>query len=386
MFSLSSRIKQIASVGLTGIMLSIVLVLASFSGATAQTTSFITAPTLPAPNNFIADVAQRVGPAVVRINSERIIQTQTRFPEEFFADPFFRDFFGTLPSVPRERRQQGTGSGFIVNSAGQIITNAHVVSDADRVTVVLKDGRRYEGQVLGADTLTDIAVVKIEATDLPTVTLGRSESLDPGQWAIAIGNPLGLDNTVTAGIVSAIGRSSGEIGVPDKRVAFIQTDAAINPGNSGGPLLNERGEVIGVNTAIIQGAQGLGFAIPIETAQNVAQQLIQYGQVEHPYVGIRMVTLTPQLKQQLNSDPNSRISIVSDQGILIAEVIQGSPADQAGLRSGDVVTAINGALVQQADEIQTLVEATRIGDTLSFDVERSGQFRQFFVTTGTLPS
>ncbi len=340
----------------------------------------------PISANFIAAVAERVGPAVVRIDSERIIQVRTRFPDEFFNDPFLRDFFGPLPSTPRERRQQGTGSGFIVNSEGQIITNAHVVSDADKVTVTLKDGRHYEGEVLGADVVTDVAVVKIKANDLPTVTLGRSEFLEPGQWAIAIGNPLGLDNTVTAGIISAIGRSSGEIGVPDKRVNFIQTDAAINPGNSGGPLLNERGEVIGVNTAIIQGAQGLGFAIPIETAQSVARQLITQGKVDHPYIGIRMVTLTPQLKQQLNTDPNSRITVRSEQGILVAEVIQGSPADRAGLRSGDVVTAINGENLTQADQIQSLVEATSVGETLTFDIERSGQYRQIFVITGSLPS
>ncbi|MEN9222575.1 MAG: trypsin-like peptidase domain-containing protein, partial [Thermostichus sp. BF3_bins_97] len=231
-------------------------------GVSAQTTA-----TLPQVSmNFIADVAQKVGPAVVRIDSERTVRTRGAFPEEFFSDPFFRDFFGqNMPSMPRQRRQQGTGSGFIISADGQIITNAHVVDGSDKVTVILKDTRSFDGEVLGSDPVTDVAVVKIKAENLPTVQLGRSETLEPGQWAIAIGNPLGLDNTVTAGIISALGRSSGEIRVPDKRVSFIQTDAAINPGNSGGPLLNAQGEVIGVNTAIIQGAQGLGFAIPIET-------------------------------------------------------------------------------------------------------------------------
>ncbi len=338
----------------------------------------------PIPANFIAEVAERVGPAVVRIDAERVIQTRSRLPEQFFADPFFREFFG-VPSQPQERRQQGTGSGFVVTSDGQIITNAHVVNKADRVTVVLKDGRQFEGRVLGSDTITDVAVVKIEADHLPTVSLGRSEDLEPGQWAIAIGNPLGLDNTVTAGIISALGRSSGEIGVPDKRVAFIQTDAAINPGNSGGPLLNERGEVIGVNTAIIQGAQGLGFAIPIETAQRVAQQLITKGKVDHPYIGIRMLTLTPELKQRINEDPNSRMLITADHGVLIGEVMQDSPAQASGLRAGDVIVAIDGAPIQRADDVQNRVETASVDETLTFEIERGGQRRQLRVTTAAYP-
>lgn len=346
--------------------------------------SLATAPAVP--TNFVATVAEQVGPAVVRIDSERTITTRSNFPQEFFNDPFFRDFFGQPPSYPKERRQQGTGSGFIVSQDGHIITNAHVVDQADKVTVILKDGRSFEGEVLGSDPVTDVAVVKIEASDLPIVTLGHSDTLSPGQWAIAIGNPLGLDNTVTAGIISALGRSSGEVGVPDKRVAFIQTDAAINPGNSGGPLLNERGEVIGVNTAIIQGAQGLGFAIPIETAQRVAQQLIRTGTFEHPYVGIRMVTLTPELKDRLNQDPNSRITVSTNTGVLIGEVMQGSPADQAGLRAGDVITAIDQIPILSADQVQIQVEQSFVGDTLRFDVERAGRDRQIPVTTGAYPT
>ncbi|HEY9889894.1 MAG TPA: trypsin-like peptidase domain-containing protein, partial [Candidatus Obscuribacterales bacterium] len=227
------------------------------------------APTavLPTPGgNFIAAAVERVGPSVVRIDaSRRVVQ---RVPS-VFNDPFFREFFGDrgLPSEPRSRVEQGTGSGFIIDAAGLILTNAHVIEGADQVLVTLKDGRELAGEVLGEDPVTDLAVIRVEASDLPVVTLGNSEQLRPGEWAIAIGNPLGLDNTVTAGIISATGRSSSQIRVPDKRVSFIQTDAAINPGNSGGPLLNERGQVIGVNTAIIGGAQGLGFAIPINTAQ-----------------------------------------------------------------------------------------------------------------------
>ncbi|MCF2970875.1 trypsin-like peptidase domain-containing protein [Synechococcus sp. Nb3U1] len=365
---------------LLGILLGAGLV--GSKGVSAQTTA---APQLNM--NFIAEVAQKVGPAVVRIDSERTVLTRGAFPDEFFSDPFFRDFFGqNMPSMPRQRRQQGTGSGFIISADGQIITNAHVVDGSDKVTVILKDTRSFDGQVLGSDPVTDVAVVKIQAENLPTVQLGRSETLEPGQWAIAIGNPLGLDNTVTAGIISALGRSSGEIRVPDKRVSFIQTDAAINPGNSGGPLLNAQGEVIGVNTAIIQGAQGLGFAIPIETAQRVANQLITRGKVDHPYLGIRMVTLTPELKERLNQDPNSRILVTVDQGVLIGEVVQGSPAERAGLRSGDVILSVNGRNVTTADQVQQEVERTEVGSTLDLEIERGGRRQRIRATTGSFPA
>ncbi len=248
------------------------------------------------PSNFVAAVVQEVGSAVVRIDAQRTVENQV---PEAFNDPFFRRFFGDqIPNIPDKQIQSGTGSGFIIDSKGEIITNAHVVDGASKVTVTLKDGREFEGKVVGTDPVTDVAVIHIEAENLPTVPLGNSEQLQPGDWAIAIGNPLGLDNTVTTGIVSAIGRSSAQVGVPDKRVEFIQTDAAINPGNSGGPLLNQKGEVIGVNTAILQGAQGLGFAIPINTVQEIADELVANGKVEHPFLGIQMLTLTPELQKE----------------------------------------------------------------------------------------
>ncbi|HEY9844575.1 MAG TPA: trypsin-like peptidase domain-containing protein, partial [Candidatus Caenarcaniphilales bacterium] len=187
------------------------------------------------PANFVAQVVQAVGPAVVRIDS-------TRTADETLTGSPLERFFGNEAPAPERRVQRGTGSGFILSQDGRLLTNAHVVAGADQVSVVLKDGRRFDGQVIGTDPVTDVAVVKIKATGLPTVKLGNSETLVPGQWAIAIGNPLGLDNTVTQGIISATGRSSADVGVPDKRVHFIQTDAAINPGNSGGPLLNDRAE------------------------------------------------------------------------------------------------------------------------------------------------
>ncbi|WP_416668347.1 HhoA/HhoB/HtrA family serine endopeptidase [Egbenema bharatensis] len=335
---------------------------------------------MPVNYNFIADAVQRVGPAVVRIDAQRTVSSGSRF----FNRPFGRQFGGDMPDSP-SRVQEGTGSGFIVDANGIILTNTHVIDGADRVTVVLKDGRRFEGEVVGQDPITDVAVVKIEATDLPTVPIGDSEQLQPGEWAIAIGNPLGLDNTVTAGIISATGRSSAEIGVADRRVGFIQTDAAINPGNSGGPLLNERGEVIGMNTAIINGAQGLGFAVPINTARSIADQLISTGRAEHAYLGIRMLTLTPEVREQLNNDPSSSISVNEDQGILIVEVASGSPAEQAGLEPGDVIIRLGDRTVEDATDVQRVVEASQIGEALPIEIRRNGEDLALSVAPGVMP-
>ncbi|MBW4645814.1 MAG: trypsin-like peptidase domain-containing protein [Goleter apudmare HA4340-LM2] len=343
------------------------------------------APPLPAGTdpNFVTQVVQRVGPAVVRINSSRTVTSQ--IPEEF-NNPFFRRFFGSqLPTSPERRVQRGTGSGFIISKDGRILTNAHVVSGADRVTVILKDGRSLQGRVVGRDELTDVAVIKVEADNLPTVTLGNSEQLQPGQWAIAIGNPLGLDNTVTTGIISATGRSSNQIGAPDKRVEYIQTDAAINPGNSGGPLLNSRGEVIGMNTAIIQGAQGLGFAIPINTAQRISNQLITTGKVQHPYLGIQMVGLTPEIKQNINSDPNNGLRINEDRGVLVVRVVPNSPAARAGIRPGDVIQKLNGQSVADASSVQRAVETSQIGRDLRLELRRNGQNLNLAVQPGAFP-
>ncbi|MCM0589869.1 MAG: HhoA/HhoB/HtrA family serine endopeptidase [Gloeotrichia echinulata IR180] len=349
-------------------------------------TPAIAAPPLPAATdpNFITEVVQRVGPAVVRINSSRTVRTQV--PEEF-NDPFFRRFFGSqLPTQPERRVQRGSGSGFIISTDGRILTNAHVVDGADKVTVILKDGRSLPGKVVGRDELTDVAVVKIEANNLPTVTVGNSDQLQPGQWAIAIGNPLGLDNTVTTGIISATGRTSNQIGAADKRVEFIQTDAAINPGNSGGPLLNARGEVIGMNTAIIQGAQGLGFAIPINTAQRISNQLISTGRVQHPYLGIQMIALTPELKQNINSDPNSGLVVNEDKGVLVVKVIPNSPAAKAGIRAGDVIQRLNGQAVTDATSVQKLVESSQVGGDLRLELRRNGQNLNLAVRPGAFPT
>ncbi|NUN64282.1 PDZ domain-containing protein [Pseudanabaena biceps] len=325
------------------------------------------------PRNYVVDAVNRTGPAVVRINASRTVATNPQIPEAFLEDPMFRQFFGDqLQRMPKERVERGTGSGFIINKEGDIITNAHVVSGADKVTVILKDGRQIEGKVIGSDELTDIAVVQVQSDNLPIVSLGSSQNLQPGDWAIAIGNPLGLDNTVTAGIISAIGRKSGQIGV-DKRVSFIQTDAAINPGNSGGPLLNQSGEVIGVNTAIIQGAQGLGFSIPIETAQRISKQLIQNGKVSRSYLGIQMITLNPNVKSQVNQDREFGIQIAEEKGVLITKVVDSSPAAKAGAKRGDVIIKFDNQEILSADQVTQLVEDRSVGDKIQMEVRRNGQ-------------
>ena len=236
---------------------------------------------------------------------------------------------------------------------------------------------------MGTDSLTDVAVIKIEATELPAVTFADSDNLQPGEWAIAIGNPLGLDNTVTTGIVSATGRTSAQVGVADKRVSFIQTDAAINPGNSGGPLLNAQGEVIGINTAIIQNAQGLGFAIPVNSARDIAEDLIAKGKVDHSFLGIQMAKITPELKQELKSKTGT--SIDASSGILVIDVVPDSPAERAGLRSGDVIQSIEDEDITTADEVQQTVAKTEVGEELNLGLLRNDKQLDLEVKVGILP-
>lgn len=339
--------------------------------ATYQAASPKAVTAAPVGQNFIAEAVEKVGPAVVRIDASR------KLSQSFSSNnPILRQFFGEDELRQFENRvEQGTGSGFIVSADGHLITNAHVVEGADRVSVTLRDGRKFDGKVVGTDPVTDVAAVKIVATGLPTVTLGKSKTLTPGEWAIAIGNPLGLDNTVTAGIISAIDRSSSQVGIPDRRVQFIQTDAAINPGNSGGPLLNARGEVIGINTAIRADAQGLGFAIPIETGWKIAQQLFEKGRAEHPYLGIQMVDLTPELQQRINSDPNIGLKISNQTGVLIIQVIDDGPAAAAGLKQGDVILKVNNTAVATAAQVQQQIETVRVGDTLSLEIQRQTEIK-----------
>jgi S1-C subfamily serine protease len=301
-------------------------------------------------------------------------------------DPFFRQFFGdeAFPRMPEEFRQRGQGSGFIVDSSGIVLTNAHVVSGADTVTVTLRDGRTFQGEVKGADETMDLAVVKIDGADLPVAPLGKSDDVQVGDWAIAVGNPLGLDNTVTLGIVSTLNRSSSQVGVPDKRIDFIQTDAAINPGNSGGPLVNDQGDVIGINTAIRADAEGIGFAIPIDTAKSVQDRLARGEQIPHPFIGIRMTMLTPEVAKQINDDPNSIITVPEINGVLVVEIVPNSPAAQAGLRRGDIITQIEGESIESGEQLQRKVEQSEIGQALRFSVQRGDRTQTLTVRPAEL--
>lgn len=337
--------------------------------------------------NFIATAAEKVGPAVVRIDASRKISTA--LPDKL-QNPLLRRFFGdngekkTLEPLP-DPVERGTGSGFIIGSDGRLITNAHVVDGAERVQVTLKDGTTYEGKVLGTDSFTDVAVIKIEATNLPIVNFGDDENLVPGEWAIAIGNPLGLDNTVTVGIISALDRSSSQVGVPDKRVKFIQTDAAINPGNSGGPLLNSQGEVIGINTAIRADAQGLGFAIPIDTATRIAEQLFQKGEADHPYLGVHMVNLDKKTKSELKSSPELDFKIPGDEGVLVVRVIPRSPAAKAGLKPGDLIHKVGSNSVKTSLQVQEKVDLSEIGSELRVEVLRDGKSKTLKIKPSAFP-
>ncbi|WP_392435645.1 HhoA/HhoB/HtrA family serine endopeptidase [Chlorogloeopsis fritschii PCC 9212] len=334
-------------------------------------------------SSFVTAVVNRVGKAVVRIDTERTVTR--RIPDPFFDDPFFRRFFGEgfQGQLPPEQLR-GLGSGFIIDKSGLVLTNAHVVDKADKVTVRLKDGRSFEGKVQGVDEVTDLALIKINAGDLPVAPLGASSNVQVGDWAIAVGNPLGFDNTVTLGIVSTLRRSSAQVGIPDKRLDFIQTDAAINPGNSGGPLLNERGEVIGINTAIRADAMGIGFAIPIDKAKQITAQLERGGKVAHPYLGVQMLTLTPQLAKQNNSDPNSPIQVPEVNGVLVVRVLPNSPAANAGIRRGDVIVQVEGQSITTAEQLQNIVEDSRVGQVLQVKIQRGNQTQQISVRTAEL--
>ena len=339
----------------------------------------------PTSTNFVGRAIAITGPAVVRIDTEKTVASRV---DPIFEDPFFREFFGDRfqGQMPQERQLRGQGSGFITDKSGIVLTNAHVVSGADRVTVTLKDGREFEGVVKGTDEVTDLAVVKInyQGADLPVAPLGNSADVQVGDWAIAVGNPVGLNNTVTLGIISTLTRSSAQVGIPDKRIDFLQTDAAINPGNSGGPLLNERGEVIGINTAIRPDANGIGFAIPIDKAKSIESDLAAGKKIAHPYIGVQMVTLTPQSAKQSNQDPNSPFVLPEVDGVLVVRVLPNTPAEQAGIRRGDVIVEIDAQPITDASQLQSLVESSGLNSSLQFKIQRGDSTLKLKVTTAQL--
>ncbi|KRH97840.1 HhoA/HhoB/HtrA family serine endopeptidase [Cylindrospermopsis sp. CR12] len=368
-------------------------VVAMFMGLMLMVSSLLVSPSqaqsVPAvtdaigKSSFVTAAVNRVGPAVVRIDTEKTI---SRPVDPIMEDPFFRRFFGdTFPPMSPTEQLRGLGSGFIIDKSGLVLTNAHVVDQADKVTVRLKDGRTFEGKVQGIDEVTDLAVVKVNAgKDLPVAALGSSNNVQVGDWAIAVGNPLGFDNTVTLGIVSTLKRSSAQVGISDKRLDFIQTDAAINPGNSGGPLLNAEGEVIGINTAIRADAMGIGFAIPIDKAKVIAAELQKNGKVAHPYLGVQMITLTPQLAKQNNTDPNSTFELPEVNGVLVMRVVPNSPAAEGGVRRGDVIVAIDDQPISNAEQLQQVVEDSRLGQILRVKVQRGNKTQNLSVTTAEL--
>ncbi|MEB3351848.1 MAG: trypsin-like peptidase domain-containing protein [Cyanobacteriota bacterium] len=318
--------------------------------------------------NVIVDAVAKVGPAVVRIDTVR----RTVNP-----------LGGLLGGGPAIQQQQGQGSGFITRSDGVVLTNAHVVEGASEVTVTLPDGRSLPGKVLGGDPVTDVAVVKVTASRLPVAPLGDSASLRPGEWAIAIGNPLGLDNTVTAGIISAIQRTNavGE----GQRVPYIQTDAAVNPGNSGGPLINDRGQVIGINTAIRQApGAGLSFAVPINVARQIAAQILDRGYASHPYIGVRLQALSPQLAREINASTDE-CQLPEVKGVLVVDVMENGPAARGGLRTCDLIEQVGDQVVSNPSEVQLAIDRVQVGEPLQLKVRRGEERRTLTVKPAELP-
>ena len=309
-----------------------------------------------------SNVSKKVTPSVVNISTV----SRKKFVQPFFeTNPLFEEFFG----APQTRRDKSLGSGFLISTDGYIVTNDHVVRDAESIQVKLSNDKVYDAKVVGGDQKTDIAVIKINAADLPTAVLGNSDKLEVGQWAIAIGNPFGLDRTMTVGVISATGRTNMGIETYEN---FIQTDASINPGNSGGPLLNVYGEVIGINTAIVAAGQGIGFAIPVNMAKPIFSQLIQKGSVKRGYMGVTIQPVTEELAQSFG--------LKQAKGALVNDIIKGGPADKAGIHQGDVITALNGTEVKDPSHLQRLVAEAGISTAAKISVFRDGKTLELSIT------
>lgn len=336
-------------------------------------------------SNSFADIIEKASPAVVKVSMTRIIKASDQQQNNpFTSDPFFRQFFGGPNMRPRDQREQGLGSGVIVSPSGYILTNNHVVEKANSLKVTLSDGRDFAGKVVGTDPQTDVAIVKIDSSGLPTLPFANSDAARVGDLCFAIGNPFGQDHTVTMGIVSAKGRKL-EGGTYLQN--FIQTDASINPGNSGGALINARGEMIGMNTAILTGGGagfggesgnvGIGFAVPSNMAKPVMDQIMKTGKVSRGYMGVTLQPITPDLAQQFG--------LKEPHGAIVGDVTPGAPGAKAGLKSGDVITAIDGKKVEGADDLTLDVVSHTPGSTVALDIVRNGQPMKVNVTLGTRP-
>ena len=345
--------------------------------------AFAAAPGTP---ESFTGVAKKVIPTVVFIKVEQTIEAagtpfQYNNPFDLFEDDMFRRFFGhRFPQMrPSEKyKQTGWGSGFIVSKEGYILTNHHVVGEADKIEVTLKDGREFEAKVIGSDPKSDVALIQIKgAKDLPVLPLGDSESLEIGEWVMAVGNPFGLSHTLTVGVVSAKGRTS--VGITDYE-DFIQTDAAINPGNSGGPLINMRGEAVGINSAIFSksgGYMGIGFAIPINMVKMIKEQLIAHGKVDRGYLGIGIQDLSRELLESFGLDADT-------EGVLISQVYEDSPAEKHGLKRGDVLIQMNGRPVKDVGHFRNMIAMTMPGTDIDLTLIRKGKQKTVKVKLGNL--
>lgn len=327
-----------------------------------------------APKSF-SHLAEQASPAVVNIRTVKTIKGGGHVFRHFQKGPFgeddpMRDFFDRFFGEERQRdfKQRSLGSGFIIGKDGFIVTNNHVIENADKIEVILKDEKEFDAEIVGRDPNTDLALIKIKATDnLPVLTFGNSDTLAVGQWVVAIGNPFGLEHTVTAGIVSAKGRVIGSGPYDD----FIQTDASINPGNSGGPLLNMEGEVVGINTAIVAGGQGIGFAIPVNLAKGVIEQLKTSGEVTRGWLGVGI--------QDISEEVAEYYGIKERKGVLVTEVFPGDPADTAGIKPKDIILSVDDKTVENARELTGVIANTRVGDKVKIKVMRDGTTKTFKV-------
>ena len=334
-------------------------------------------------HNFISSAVKQVGPAVVRIDTERSVERQQFDPT--LLDPLLRDLLGEPGLLPDKER--GQGSGVIIDKDGLVLTNAHVVERVDDVSVTLADGTNCEGIVLGTDTITDLALVRIkDQNNSDFAPLGDSEDLEVGDWAIALGTPYGLEKTVTLGIISSLHRDINSLGFSDKRLDLIQTDAAINPGNSGGPLINAEGEVIGINTLVRSGpGAGLGFAIPINLARAVSDKLLLNGEVIHPYLGVQLISLNPKIAKEHNKDPNALVQLPERSGALIQSVVPNSPAEKAGLKRGDLVIAAEDILIREPKALLDEVEKAQIGKIFLLSILRNNEEIKVNIKPEALP-
>ena len=334
-------------------------------------------------HSFIAEAVKKVAPAVVRIDTELTIERQQFDPT--LIDPLLRDLLGDPSMGPEHER--GQGSGVLIDNKGLILTNAHVVEKVDQVSITMAEGEECDGVVIGTDPVTDLALVRLDSDHLPNAApLGNSEALEVGDWAIALGTPFGLERTVTLGIVSSLHRNINSLGFSDKRLDLIQTDAAINPGNSGGPLVNGRGEVIGINTLVRSGpGAGLGFAIPINLAKRVSEQLLINGEVVHPYLGVQLVSLTARIAREHNRDPNALVELPERSGALVQSVLPDSPADKAGLRRGDLVIEAEDKPISNPQTLLEEVDKAELNVPLTLKLIRNNRELSLSIKPSALP-